>query len=147
MREDVTKHLELVQGVLSRMAGNSFLLKGWTVTIAAALFALAAARSSQILAILVLFPTMSFWGLDTYYLRQEKLFRKLYDELRLASTEDLRKVEPFSMSTAKYEKEVEPLSKLLWSPTIVGLHGVVVAIVLLVVVVGVLSTVIGWFTN
>ena len=46
------------------------------------------------------------------------------------------------MSTAKYEKEVKPWFKLLWSPTIVGLHGVVVAIVLIVVVVGVLLMVI-----
>ena len=101
MPEDVTKHLELIQGVITRMAGNSFLLKGWTVTIAAALFALAAAKSDQRLAILALFPTLSFWGLDAYYLRQEKLFRKLYDELRLASTEELSKVEPFSMSNGE----------------------------------------------
>jgi hypothetical protein len=34
------KHLELIQAVISRMAGNSFLLKGWSVTLAAALLAL-----------------------------------------------------------------------------------------------------------
>ena len=60
MREDVTKHLEFIQGVIARMAGNSFLLKGWTVTIAAALFALAAAKSNHTLAIVALFPTLSF---------------------------------------------------------------------------------------
>lgn len=28
------KHLELIQGVINRMASNSFKLKGWAVTLA-----------------------------------------------------------------------------------------------------------------
>ena len=39
--EDKRKHLELVQGVINRMAGNSFMLKGWAVTLVAGIFALA----------------------------------------------------------------------------------------------------------
>jgi len=35
-------HLELVQGVINRMASNSFLLKGWCVTVVSALLALSA---------------------------------------------------------------------------------------------------------
>jgi len=40
--EERLKHLEFVQPLVPRMAGYSFLLKGWTVTLSAALFALAA---------------------------------------------------------------------------------------------------------
>jgi hypothetical protein len=40
------KHLEFVQVAVSRMAGNSFLLRGWSVTLAAGLFALAAKDTS-----------------------------------------------------------------------------------------------------
>ena len=36
------KHLEFVQAAVNRMAGNLFLLKGWSITLIAALFALAA---------------------------------------------------------------------------------------------------------
>ena len=32
------KHLEMIQGVINRMANCSFLLKGWSVTLIAALF-------------------------------------------------------------------------------------------------------------
>ena len=78
MREDLTKHLEFIQAIIARMAGNSFLLKGWTVTIAAALFALAANDARAVFAMLAFFPALWFWGLDAYYLRQERLFRKLY---------------------------------------------------------------------
>lgn len=33
------KHLALVQGVINRLAGNSFSLKGWSVTLVSALLA------------------------------------------------------------------------------------------------------------
>lgn len=67
-------HLEMIQGVIARIAGNSFLLKGWSVTIAAALFALAARDSNSQFACIALLPSIVFWGLDAYYLRQERLF-------------------------------------------------------------------------
>ncbi|WP_373482985.1 hypothetical protein [Acetobacterium sp.] len=38
--ENKTKHLEMIQSVISRMAGNSFTLKGWAVTLIAGIFAL-----------------------------------------------------------------------------------------------------------
>ena len=39
-------HLQLVQAVITRMGSNSFLLKAWSVTLVAALFALAAVYMS-----------------------------------------------------------------------------------------------------
>ncbi len=135
MKEDVVKHLELVQGVVTRMAANSFLLKGWTVTLTAALFALAAKDSNATFAVIALLPALSFWGLDAYYLRQERLFRKLYDELRLASDETLRKVEPFSMSTVEFRDHVPGWFSTLWAHSILAIHGVVVLAVVAAVVI------------
>jgi len=40
------KHLEMIQGIINRMAGNFFLLKGWCITLISALFALAANNSN-----------------------------------------------------------------------------------------------------
>ena len=40
-------HLQMIQAVITRMAGNSFLIKGWSVTLVAALFALAAADTER----------------------------------------------------------------------------------------------------
>lgn len=133
MSADRAKHLEFVQNAIARMAGNSFLLKGWTVTIAAALFALAAKDSNRRFAILALFPSLTFWGLDAYYLRQERLFRKLFDELRKLSDEKYEKADPFAMSTKKYSHEVASWPRTLFAPTIVGLHGVVVGAVIVVI--------------
>ncbi len=135
MSTEQAKHLEFVQNAVTRMASNSFLLKGWTVTIAAALFALAAKDVNHRFAVLALFPSLTFWGLDAFYLRQERLFRKLYDELRKLSDEKYEKADPFSMSTKKHSREVASWFRTLWAPTILGLHGVVVAAVIVVIVV------------
>ena len=74
---DIIKHLELIQGVINRMAQVSFILKGWTVTLLVALFAVVANSTNWGLMLFSLTPICIFWGLDAYYLRQERLFRSL----------------------------------------------------------------------
>jgi hypothetical protein len=76
--EEKMKHLDLIQGAITRMASNSFVLKGWSVTLATALFGFSAKDSEPRLALLALLPILVFWGLDAYYLGLERLFRKLY---------------------------------------------------------------------
>src|SRR5262245_26241365 len=77
--EDRRKHLEMIQAVITRMAGNSFLIRGWTVTLVAALFALAADKANRSFVVIAYFPSIAFWCLDAYYLAQERRFRALYD--------------------------------------------------------------------
>ena len=79
--ESKRKHLELIQGVINRMAGNSFPLKGWSVTLTSALFALAAKDANPFFVDLAYFPSATFWALDVYFLRQERLYRELYREV------------------------------------------------------------------
>lgn len=40
------KHLDFIQGVINRLSTNSFLLKGWSVVLVSALFALSANNSN-----------------------------------------------------------------------------------------------------
>ncbi len=80
--ESKIAYLQMIQAVIARMAGNSFLIKGWSVTLVAALFALAAANTNALFVYLAYFPSFMFWALDAYFLRQERLFRKLYDDVR-----------------------------------------------------------------
>ena len=80
--ESKHKHLEMNQGVINRMANNSFMLKGWAVTLVAGIFALASRDTSKIYFLIAYVPIITFWGLDAYYLRLERLYRKLYDHVR-----------------------------------------------------------------
>ena len=117
MNEDQRLHLQLIQNVISRMASNSFALKGWSVAISAALMGLAAKNADTVFAVLALYPALSFWGLDAYYLRQERLFRKLFSAACRGSS-----VPVYSMDTHKYAPEVGTLFAVAMSDTIRRLH-------------------------
>jgi len=95
------KHLEFLQATISRMAGNLFLLKGWTITLIAALFALAAKDANRAFAILAYFPLLMFWALDGYFLSQERCFRALYDRVRQMDETQI----DFSMDTRPFKDE------------------------------------------
>lgn len=77
------KHLELIQGIISRMANNSFMLKGWAVTLVAGIFALAGKDTDKLYFLVAYIPVIVFWALDAYYLWQERLYRGLYEKVRL----------------------------------------------------------------
>jgi hypothetical protein len=71
-------HLQMIHGIITRLAQNSFLLKGWSVTLIVALFAFAGKDKDAGVAYLALIPAIAFWMLDAYYLWQERMFRDLY---------------------------------------------------------------------
>ena len=119
------KHLEMIQGVITRMATNSFMLKGWNLSLVTALIALAAAKTSALSALVALLPCLVFWGLDGFFLRQERLFRGLYDEVRVKKPEDI----DFSM---KRNGKVSSWLRVCVSNTLLAFHGVVLASVLLI---------------
>ena len=80
--ENKHKHLEMIQGVINRMAANSFFLKGWAVTLVAGIFALASKDTDKLYFLVAYVPIIVFWGLDSYYLLQERLYRALYGKVR-----------------------------------------------------------------
>lgn len=98
---DKHKHLEFVQTAVNRMAGNLFLLKGWSITLIAALFALAAKDANKFYILIAYFPLFIFWTLDGYFLSQERKFRALYDYVRTLDESSI----DFSMDTRPFSKE------------------------------------------
>ena len=74
-------HLGFIQNIISRMGANSFLLRGWSVTLVAAIFALAVKDADKTFIYLAYFPICLFWVLDTFFLYKEKLYRRLYEEV------------------------------------------------------------------
>ena len=90
-KERVIKHLEITQGVINRLANNSFLIKGWSMAIlAAAMLFLARVESvnSVYLTLSFAIPVISFWILDGYFLWQERLFRGIYNDIRVLDDSD-----------------------------------------------------------
>ena len=122
------KHLELIQGVINRMAGNSFHLKGWSVVLVSALFALAASDANDNFVLLAFVPAIAFWVLDGYFLHQERMYRKLYDDVRQKSDKE----SDFTMDASKYKSEVESWPATCFSITLRIFHGMIVIAILIV---------------
>lgn len=126
--ENKLKHLEFTQLTITRMGANSFLIKGWTVTLVAALFVLSADNSDRNYVLLALIPSLLFWGLDGYYLWQERRFRLLY--------EIVRKRDPTTIDFSMNYDEIDSLDggwlAATFSRTMLMFHGVLAVSILLV---------------
>ena len=94
--EHKIKHLEMIMTVIERMGNNSFLIKGWSITLVSAIFVVAIQSKEKTFALWTLFPALIFWLLDAFYVRQERLLRTLYDYVR---TINEKKID-FSMDTS-----------------------------------------------
>ena len=93
--ESKLKHLEFIQGVVNRLASDSFRIKGWAVVLVAAIFVLLVGQGRVEFAAIGIVPVLLFWGLDGYFLWRERLFRALYDHVRTLENGDV----DFSMRT------------------------------------------------
>lgn len=97
------KHMEMIQGIINRMAGNSFALKGWAVTLVTGIFALSSKEADKMYFLIAYVPIIVFWGLDAYYLLQERLYRSLYNKVR-----NMKEIEiDFDMNTKLPELQSE----------------------------------------
>lgn len=115
MKETKSKHIDLVQSIITRMAQNSFVIKGWMITIVVGLFLFLQNDNLQNNFLIYLFPIIGFWLLDSYYLWQERLYRKLYGSVisNLKESSDLKlSVEEFKNST-KYLSALFSITEIL----------------------------------
>jgi hypothetical protein len=133
-RDEKAVYLQIIQGVITRMGSNSFVLKGWNVTLVSALFALAAKDSNSQFILIAILPAVAFWCLDAFYLRQERLFRKLYEDVCSLRTGS-QAFAPYSMNTGKYEGAVASLFQTILAPAVFVLHGVIVTIIVVTIVI------------
>ena len=126
--ENKYKHMDYIQAVISRMASNSFYLKGWNITIIAAIVALSLKESDWRIYGCALVLNMIFWFLDSYYLKQEKLFRELYKKVSQES--DDKKID-FSMNTQEFNKNVPTIPYIMIKNTSITPLYLSIAVVLI----------------
>lgn len=112
------KHLEFIQTTINRMANNSFLLKGWAITVVGGLLAFGFKDLDCRYIFVSLSVLVFFWILDGYYLHQEKLFRELYERTSKKKESEI----DFLMKTEKCEKD-EDWFDYIFSPTLRVFYG------------------------
>lgn len=73
----------MIQRIMSRMAANSFALKGWAVTLVAGIFVLSSKGSDKMYFLIAYIPVIVFWFLDSFYLQLERKYNALYENVRM----------------------------------------------------------------
>lgn len=129
------KEIDLIQSCITRMAHNSFLVKGWTVSLVAVVLALMKDRINlYVLCVILLVPILSFWYLDGYFLRTEKKYRKLYEwviKARLEGNQD----HLYELDISRFDTEVKSIWGVMMSSTLGVFYGIMFLSIVLIVVV------------
>lgn len=125
------KEIDLIQGVISRMANNSFLLKGWLISLTAVILALSketiVATDLTYFNFTICLPVIVFWYLDAFFLHKERCYRKLYEwviENRKNTDEYL-----YSLNYMRFEKQVDSIWKIMFSKTLLPFYGLTFGVV------------------
>jgi len=115
--EEFHKEIDLIQVCISRMAQNSFMIKGWAYTLVAAFIALTLERQNLYFICAVgIFILLVFWCLDALFLKIEKLYRFKYEwvieERPKGNREYLYDLDPYQ----KNEKALTVISVMFSKP-------------------------------
>tara|TARA_R110002074_G_scaffold231955_1_gene403401 strand:+ start:153 stop:506 length:354 start_codon:yes stop_codon:yes gene_type:complete len=103
------------------MAGNLFYLRGWVITlIAGVLVLLTQIETGRLPIIFLSLITVIFWGYDAYFLALERMYRNLYDKVRMMKEEDI----DFSMDISEFKAlKKNSMVYCLFSPTLRYFYG------------------------
>ena len=119
LNECLFKELDIVEGIINRMATNSFMIKGWVITLVVISLLLNGSRYHHILAFV---SWIILWYLDARYLQLEKCYRAQYDWLiqnRLKSDELL-----FDMNAKdRFLNEVPCVRQIMVSWSLISFYG------------------------
>ena len=107
------EELKIIQDIIKRMAFNSFLIKGWSISLVVATLLL---KGNKYQVLIAFIPLLVFWFLDAYFLWQEKMYRELYKWVvgnRLKTDEYL-----FDMNAYRFEDKVQSKFRIMFSITL-----------------------------
>ena len=119
------EHLKFIQNVITRMAGNSFLIKGWCIALITAVYLFSVKYKLELVSLLPLLIILPLWILDGYFLWQERLYRGLYDMVR---KRDKESGTDFSMNASSVNQK---WMHAIFSRTLSIFYGALIAVCLL----------------
>ena len=104
----VQTYLQILQGVITRVATNSANCKGWCITLTAGIAALGTDPERHDLLIVAIIPIAVFGVLDGYYFLLEKRYRNRHDDVVAKVTRgQLEVTELFRVAPIKRAGDIE----------------------------------------
>jgi hypothetical protein len=127
-KDIMLKEIDIIQSIITRMWTNSFLIKWWTLTLVVWIIALDKFNDSNWIWLLavIMATIITFWRLDSYFLQQERLYRKLYKwviENRSKSDEHI-----FDMDTKRLFRQEDCRLHSFFSKTIRPIYTLLIII-------------------
>jgi hypothetical protein len=126
LKEYMLKEIEIIQDIIRRMGFNSFMIKGWAITLVVVTLLL---KGTEYQVWIAFIPLLVFWFLDAYFLWQERMYRKLYEWVinnRLKTEEYL-----FDMNAYRFKGEVQSRFRIMFSITL-GWFYISIAILIII---------------
>ncbi len=121
---NLEKHLEFILSAISRMAQNSFLARGWCITLTTALLAVASNTDIKVAYALAGVPIIVFWVVDAYYLSLERRYRLLYEQIRMKPVDEIN----YAMDIRPFARE-QSIFSALFSPLIIFIYGSLISLI------------------
>ncbi|MDY6965503.1 MAG: hypothetical protein SVM80_05965 [Halobacteriota archaeon] len=108
------------------MAFNSFMIKGWAITLIVITLLL---KGTEYQVLIAFIPLLVFWFLDAYFLWQERMYRKLYEWVvnnRLKTNEYL-----FDMNAYRFKDKVQSRIGIMFSITLGWFYGSIAILIVI----------------
>lgn len=138
------KEIDLIQACVNRMAQNSFMVKGWTISLVAVVLALLPETFDLIgLCLIGTVAVVCFWYLDAFFLRTEKLYRWKYDWVianRLNCDKYCYDLNPYNSNmwlTNKDDskKKIPSIVSVMFSKTLIPIYAPLLALAIVVLII------------
>lgn len=120
--DKLLKEIDLIQDCIKRMANNSFVIKGWTISLVSIVIAIGFDKDANLfhLGMILLIPILSFWYLDSFFLQTEKKYRKMYQwVIKYRSTTDDYL---YDLNPCRFKNEVKSIFNVMFSKTLIPLY-------------------------
>lgn len=134
--QELHKEIDLIQGCIDRMAKNSFMIKGWALTIFAGVIAIGKTEifnDTLLLICALLIPFLAFWILDAVFLHTERKYRKMYawvlQERKKGNTEY-----QYDLDSSRFKKEAGRGICAFFSKTLALFYGIPTAVLVLLII-------------
>jgi len=113
----VAEYFNMIQRVITRLAQNSFQIKAWSATIFTAILVVTFSFINILIFIVLLIVMTLFWYLDSYYLKQERLFRRLYNKKVGEYNEKIKRtnIKIFDMNIEDFKSDEQKVSRIMFS--------------------------------
>jgi len=126
LKEYMLKEVDIIQDIIKRMGFNSFMIKGWAITLVVVTLLL---KWTDYQVGIAFIPLLVFWFLDAYFLGQERMYRKLYEWVinnRLKTNEYL-----FDMNAYRFKDKVQSRFRIMFSITLGWFYGSIAILIVI----------------